>query len=154
MGGQQEELTDAKYGMRQWINLIEHQQVPQFLYHGTTLYNLVRIINEDAMACSEDDELTRGVFATPNYSRSRAKDYGDGVIVFDTAALMAKQPVVPNYYHATPDELEYVIQPDDDYLKNISSYIERIIVQKHDLEAIKAERFEREDQESDWSNAI
>lgn len=123
-------------------------RVPQYLYHGTTLYALVKIISEDLMVCSQDDENTGGVFASPSYTR--AKDYGEGVIVFDTGLIDV--PIFPNYYWATPDELEFVIDPASDYLKGVTRYIDKVIVQRHDLEALKKLSFENEHSESDWMN--
>jgi hypothetical protein len=139
--------------MRRFIDIITENAVPQFLYHGTSLYNLVRIIDEDAMIAHADDEDTEAVFATDRYSR--AKDYGDGVIVFDTHALRTHTFVAPHSYYLTPTELEFVIgATDGEFLRPITAFIHEIIVQRHDLEALQISDQEKAHSESEWNNAF
>lgn len=126
--------------MREWMKIIEEAQgLPDTLYHGTSLINLVNIVAHDFVIMHGDDEDTEAFFMSANPAtceiyKTCARNGGEGgIIAFDVPALLeAGYSIMPHYYHGK-GEVEYLLTAEhplaSDYeLRGILKFVKEIAV--------------------------
>ena len=137
--------------MRNWIIATEayiSADIPDMIYHGTSLRSLIGIIGKDLIYASEDDHGGLGIFCSGDIEVSKRyvgdASYGGslgggGVIILNSSKILAAgYKISPYEYYEGDDGVEYVIDPGHLDLKPASVFITSILMCSSDYQKAKS----------------